>query len=169
MPTFKVEIGGKESVIQVERQGDRLQITHGGETTSVRLVQDDGTSFLFEQELADGSRRRVQAAGHVSGNERQLWVEGRIYSYRRVRGGATLPVEDFANSLSASIPALVSELLVQIGDKVATGEKLILLESMKMVIPIQAPCNGTVTAINCAAGDAVQPGTQLVEIEETNE
>jgi biotin carboxyl carrier protein len=37
---------------------------------------------------------------------------------------------------------------------------------MKMIIPIQSPCDGVVTAVNCSPGEAVQPGHQLVDIEE---
>jgi biotin carboxyl carrier protein len=36
---------------------------------------------------------------------------------------------------------------------------------MKMILPIQAPYDGTVTSVRCQAGDAVQPGFQLIEIE----
>jgi 3-methylcrotonyl-CoA carboxylase alpha subunit len=69
-------------------------------------------------------------------------------------------------SLSASIPAVVAEVLVSVGETVAAGDKLILLESMKMVIPIQAPYDGAVTKINCTAGESVQAGVPLIEIEE---
>jgi biotin carboxyl carrier protein len=54
--------------------------------------------------------------------------------------------------------------LVKIGDAVAVGDKLILLESMKMVIPIQAPCDSTVTAIHCTPGESVQAGVPLLEL-----
>ena len=45
------------------------------------------------------------------------------------------------------------------------GDKLILLESMKMVIPIQAPHAGRVGRILCAPGDSVPAGVPLLEIE----
>ena len=77
-----------------------------------------------------------------------------------------MPLDVQTATLSASIPAVVSEILVKAGQEVKIGDKLILLESMKMILPIQAPWAGTVTAINCVPGQAVQPGVQLVEIEE---
>jgi urea carboxylase len=52
-----------------------------------------------------------------------------------------------------------------VGTAVKTGEKLILLESMKMIIPIQAPHDGIVTAVHCQVGEAVQPGIQLIALE----
>jgi biotin carboxyl carrier protein len=60
----------------------------------------------------------------------------------------------------------VSKILVKEGDAVKAGDKLILLESMKMIIPIQAPHDGLVAALRCSAGEAVQPGEQLIELEE---
>jgi biotin carboxyl carrier protein len=83
-----------------------------------------------------------------------------------VRQGTAAPPDQHTTSLSASIPAVVSEILVKVGQEVKIGDKLILLESMKMILPIQAPRAGFVTAINCVPGQAVQPGIQLVEIEE---
>jgi biotin carboxyl carrier protein len=76
------------------------------------------------------------------------------------------PVDTQAASLSATIPAVVSEILVNVGDQVTSGDKLILLESMKMIMPIVAPCDGLVVAINCEPGEAVQTGVQLVEIDQ---
>lgn len=107
--------------------------------------------------------RLLRFATHKKGDARQLWLNGQTHHYERVQargGGASAAV----GSLSASIPAVVTDVLVAIGDEVSAGQKLILLESMKMVIPIQAPADGTVTAIHCAAGESVQPGVALVEV-----
>lgn len=52
-----------------------------------------------------------------------------------------------------------------VGDTVEAGDKLILLESMKMVIPIHAPHDGRVAKILCAPGDSVAAGVPLLEIE----
>ena len=64
---------------------------------------------------------------------------------------------------------MVTEVLVNVGDTVSADDKLILLESMKMVIPIQAPHAGIVRQLNCAVGDAVQPGTPLIELDPLQE
>ena len=69
-------------------------------------------------------------------------------------------------ALTLTIPAVVADILVSVGDQVADGDKLILLESMKMIIPIQAPYSGTVTALHCAKGDSVQAGIPLIELDE---
>jgi urea carboxylase len=53
-----------------------------------------------------------------------------------------------------------------VGNKVTAGENLILLESMKMILPIKAPYDGVIESINCSPGEAVQPGVQLLNIEQ---
>jgi len=164
---FNVKVGGREETVQVIRQGERLRITHNGQTTEARIVHQDGPHFVLEYEEESGEhvrRRRLRAAGHCEGERRQLWVNGSMVHYRRVQeeGAASSPAS--ARSLSASIPAVVSEILVEEGESVTAGQKLILLESMKMVMPIQAPHDGVVRRLNCAAGEAVQPEVPLVEV-----
>ncbi len=106
-------------------------------------------------------RTAVTAVGRAG--ERQLWVEGRTLRYALHTGGGA-GAAGAAGALSATIPAVVLEVLVAEGDAVTEGQKLVLLESMKMVIPIQAPHAGRVVALRCAAGDAVEPGVPLLEL-----
>ncbi len=165
---FKVNVGGREESVRVIRQGDRLRITHNDQTTEVRIVHRDGPHFVLEYEEESGAhvrRRRLRAAGYREGDRRQLWVNGSMVHYRRVREEGAAGSSAAGRSLSASIPAVVSEVLVEEGESVTAGQKLILLESMKMVMPIQAPHDGVVRRLNCAAGEAVQPGAPLVEVE----
>jgi biotin carboxyl carrier protein len=171
MPPIRLELNGSETVIEATRQGDRFRVSFAGTTATLRLLHTGdehrkGTSFVLERELPDGTCQRIRAVGHADGDRRQMWVNGRAFTYRRVRStGLATADKDLSHSLSATIPSVVSEVLVNVGDDVTIGDKLVLLESMKMIIPIQAPCDGRITRIHCAAGDAVQPGVQLVEIE----
>ena len=48
------------------------------------------------------------------------------------------------------------------GGRVAAGDELVLLESMKMEIPVLAETGGTVRAVKVAVGDVVQEGETLV-------
>lgn len=166
MPLFKLAFNGREMEIEATRQGDRLRVKFAGTTAILRLLHTNGSSFVLERELPDGTRQRIRAVGHADGDRRQMWVNGRSFTYQRVRHHGQTADDDHGHSLSAAIPSIVSAILVNVGDVVAVGEKLLLLESMKMVIPIQAPCAGRITEIRCATGDAVKPGVQLIEIEE---
>ena len=53
---------------------------------------------------------------------------------------------------------------VEVGDSVQEGDVLLILESMKMEIPVEAPSDGTVAEIHIAQGDQVQEGDVLVTL-----
>ncbi len=141
-----------------------MRISHNGEATELKLISNDGATAVFEVMNGAGACQRLRIAGHREGDTRQLWVNGRFFTYERIRQRRSSSGSG-DDGLAASIPALVSQLLVQVGDDVTAGDKLILLESMKMIIPIQAPFDGQVTAVHCAVGDSVQAGIPLIEID----
>jgi len=62
----------------------------------------------------------------------------------------------------AEMVANVMTVTVAVGDRVVAGDTVVLLESMKMEIPVLAESPGTVTAVKVAAGDVVQEGDPLV-------
>jgi biotin carboxyl carrier protein len=166
---MKLTIANQTEEVEARQQGDRLHLTWADNTAELRLVyregHQDGDWLVLERPLPDGTVRRLAIASHRQGDERQVWVNGRTFTYQRQRPRSAGSAAASAGSLAATIPAVVSEVLVQVGDAVTAGDKLILLESMKMVIPIKAPYDGTVTAVACTAGDSVQAGVPLIEIE----
>ncbi len=60
--------------------------------------------------------------------------------------------------------AVVWKVLVKVGDEVAEGDEVVILESMKMEIPIEAEESGTVTAVHVAEGDGVDEGAPVVTL-----
>jgi 3-methylcrotonyl-CoA carboxylase alpha subunit len=63
------------------------------------------------------------------------------------------------------MPATVVSINTTPGTAVSEGETVIVLEAMKMELPIKAPKSGVVKAVHCAKGDLVQPGVVLLELE----
>ena len=66
--------------------------------------------------------------------------------------------------VGAPIPGLVTALSVSVGAKVAKGDKLCVLEAMKMQTTIYAPCDGTVDEIPVQVGDAVESKDLLAKL-----
>jgi biotin carboxyl carrier protein len=62
----------------------------------------------------------------------------------------------------AEIAANVWQVLVQAGAAVSEGDELVILESMKMEIPVTAPAAGTVSEVRVKPEDQVQEGDVLV-------
>jgi biotin carboxyl carrier protein len=62
------------------------------------------------------------------------------------------------------MPATVVRIEVSPEQAVTRDTLLVMLEAMKMELPIRAPRDGRVTAIHCRVGEIVQPGVPLLEI-----
>ena len=62
------------------------------------------------------------------------------------------------------MPARVISILVQPGAAVKKGDTLIMLEAMKMELPVRAPADGKVAVVHCRDGELVQADAVLIEI-----
>jgi acetyl-CoA carboxylase biotin carboxyl carrier protein len=67
--------------------------------------------------------------------------------------------------IEAHITGNVWKIEVSVGDEVEDGDTVVILESMKMEIPVEAEDDGTVKEIRCAEGDSVSEGDVLVVLE----
>lgn len=70
-----------------------------------------------------------------------------------------------AEQIRAEMVASILQVQVAIDDEVSEGQSVVLLESMKMEIPVLAESAGKVTVIAVKEGDVVQAGDLLVEIQ----
>jgi biotin carboxyl carrier protein len=68
------------------------------------------------------------------------------------------------DALTPPMPATVVRIAVKAGDAVKKGDVLVVLEAMKMELPLRAPHDGIVTSVTCREGELVQPGTILVAL-----
>jgi acetyl-CoA carboxylase biotin carboxyl carrier protein len=67
--------------------------------------------------------------------------------------------------IPAHITGNVWKIEVQVGDHVSDGDTVVILESMKMEIPVEAEDDGTVAEIRCEEGQSVSEGDVLVVLE----
>ena len=67
--------------------------------------------------------------------------------------------------IEAHITGVVWKIEVSVGDQVAEGDTVVILESMKMEMPIEAEDDGTVAEISVEEGQAVSEGDTLVVLE----
>lgn len=130
--------------------------------------------------ISDGRRMRI---AYVAGPPDARWVflDGRVYvvdvhdrSAKALRHNervaqffpaATKGRRHHDNALAAPMPASVVKINVEPGHRVKTGDVLIVLEAMKMELPIRAPREASVKSIRCREGELVQPGVPLLELE----
>lgn len=67
--------------------------------------------------------------------------------------------------VAAHITGTVWKIEVKVGQKVSSGDTLVILESMKMEMPVEATEDGTVKEIRCSEAQAVNEGDVLVVLE----
>jgi biotin carboxyl carrier protein len=70
-----------------------------------------------------------------------------------------------AQSLSAPMPATVIRVLVAAGSLVKKGETVVLLEAMKMELPIRSLSEGTIAVVRCHEGELVKADQVLIEMQ----
>ncbi len=75
-----------------------------------------------------------------------------------------LPVRG-GTAVESPMPGIILEVCVREGDKVRRGQKVAVLEAMKMENDILAECDGTVTGIYVNRGDTVADGVKILTIE----
>jgi biotin carboxyl carrier protein len=67
--------------------------------------------------------------------------------------------------VNAELVANVLKVVASPGDKVAPGDTLVILESMKMEIPVEAPRSGTVREVRVGEGETVQEGDVVATLD----
>ena len=63
--------------------------------------------------------------------------------------------------VSAAVPGKVVKIVASVGQSVKAGDSVVIVESMKMEIPVVAPQDGTVASIDVAEGASVENGDTL--------
>jgi acetyl-CoA/propionyl-CoA carboxylase biotin carboxyl carrier protein len=118
---------------------------------------------VVDHMAADDLRRRYRVrlephAAFVNGPEGQSTFALRAEDDAAERGGV-------AGECRAPLPGAVTKVLVSVGDVVAEGDGLVVLEAMKMEHTLRALGAGTVRAVHGAPGQQVDVGDLLVEME----
>lgn len=66
--------------------------------------------------------------------------------------------------VAANMAGTIWKVLVKPGDSITAGQEVVILESMKMEIPVQAEVGGVVQTVRVKEGDFVNDGDDLVEL-----
>jgi acetyl-CoA carboxylase biotin carboxyl carrier protein len=70
-----------------------------------------------------------------------------------------------ATEVEAQIAGNIWKIERSVGDSLAEEEVILIIESMKMEVPVEAPCSGRLAELRVVEGDAVEEGAILAVIE----
>ncbi len=118
---------------------------------------------VFEADF-DGQLLRATVIDHVAHIEVRLW--GQTVHFTKPdadMGSAVLDATE--GSVRAPMPGRVLQLMVSVGQKVSAGDRLLVLEAMKMEHRLTAPVSGIVNAVHVSDGAQVTDAMLLVEID----
>jgi 3-methylcrotonyl-CoA carboxylase alpha subunit len=158
---FRFAEGDVTHDVALRREGDGWRIGRPTGATPLLWSENDGRLAI----VCGGEEYRATVV--ALGETRHIFHAG---TQRRLRLVDPLAhageVEVHGGHLIAPMSGTVIAVMVNVGDRVAKGAPLVILEAMKMEHTIVAPGDGVVRAVNFRAGDRVGEGADLVDVEE---
>jgi biotin carboxyl carrier protein len=155
-------VGGREHTVVVDQAGERVTVAIDDGEPLILDVAASGLPGSFSL-LIDGEPRSAYVARHGAGFE--VVVEGRRFQVGPATAGrrrGAVGAKDTLGEVTAPLAGVVIEVRVNVGDVVTTGQPLLVIEAMKMQNEIQAPYDGTITAISAEVGQRVEQGAVIV-------
>ncbi|HKW90708.1 MAG TPA: biotin/lipoyl-containing protein [Methylomirabilota bacterium] len=163
---FECQHAGRTVPVEVAEAGGRFTVTFDGEAIAVdaRQTSEGVWSLLLDgvSHVADVTEQDGVYQVDVDGERYPIRVEEESRYIIRTRGASG---KERGQILKAPMPGKVALVEVTVGQAVAVGDGLIVLEAMKMENEFKAAVTGTVKEIRAQVGQTVNPGDVLVVIE----
>ena len=157
MRRYTIEVGGRDYVVDVsENSVDTFAVKVGGESFVVTLAA--------EEDLAETAILPAEAGGMEAS---AASVAGIVRKAPATPATAATLMRSSAaggsgNALPAPMPGVIIEVAANVGDTVARGQLLAILDAMKMHNNIRSPRAGTIAEVCVTPGQAVGHGDAIV-------
>jgi pyruvate carboxylase subunit B len=164
---YVVDLNGERHEVELDGSSARM----GGLEAQVQLAQIEGTPICLVT-IGDEVHRVVVRRGDARGRY-TLWIDGhrfraealdeRARAIRDITAASAKP--SGPEPIVAPMPGLVVRVNVAVGDVIAAGEGVVVMEAMKMENELRSTSGGRVKAIHAEVGSAAEKGEILVELE----
>ncbi len=154
---YDLNIDAKESVFEIDGEqknfefifeNNRHLLRVGTKVHKLDNVSYDGTAITF---TIDGDWCTVDVK-----DEQQLLLDKLGFKSGDAAGEGIL---------KSPMPGKILDIMVAEGDEVEKGQRIAILEAMKMENELKAPVGGTISSLHVAVGDSVEKNTPILEIE----
>ncbi len=170
-PGWRLNAPARAQLLLEDEHGERYPIVL---TASDHGWQTERDGEIVRIALVDsGERLRLELNGHLKswpcyreGQSVTVLLPGGPLRFAQVTHQGEHSQGDADKALQAPMNGTLVANLVAVGDRVTTGQALVVMEAMKMEYTISAPFDGTVTALPFAEGAQVADGTALIALEE---
>lgn len=155
-------IGSERYEIEIDNDGSILV---NGETRDVDFLNLGGSLYSIITE-----NKSLEAVIDDDDDKIAVMMNGRLFEAQALDERAMLLIQrrgglgGGSGEVHAPMPGLIVAVTVAAGQTVAQGDRLVILESMKMQNELKAPIDGMVAAIHAEAGQAVDKNDLLIEI-----
>jgi len=158
---ISIDYNSQSFPIDLTPTGKSYRATVGDKTVDVEIIRAENGKLDL---LVDGER----VIAYVSSDAAKRWVtvNGRTIVLTKSSGAKRSGAgQDHASELAAPMPGVVRSVNIEVGESVAKGQTLLVLEAMKMEIRIQAPFDGVVKSLAVNVGQTVEREQILVKLE----
>jgi biotin carboxyl carrier protein len=160
MATYRVSIGSCEYVVDVS--GDQVMVDGKLIQASLTELNNGGLVMLRK----DNSARELHV--HPQGSSAYaVMVNGRhmVAQVDKGNGKKTRRAETVtAGAINAPMPGMVVDVLVKEGQRVDSGDPLVILESMKMQMQLRSPVTGSISKVVVNNRAQVEKGALLIQV-----
>ncbi len=155
-------VNGERYDIEIDSDGSILV---NGEAHDVDFLNLGGSLYSIITE-----NRSLEAVIDDDDDKIAVMMDGRLFEAQALDERAMLLIQrrggisSGSGEVHAPMPGLIAVVTVAVGQAVAQGDTVVILESMKMQNELKSPVDGVVTAIHVEAGEAVDKNSLLIEI-----
>ncbi|SRR5690606_1262687 len=167
---YITSVNGREYIIEIDQENE---ITVDGQKHNIdfqQLAVEGSLSLLIDQ-------RSLEAIVDERDDAWEVLLHGELYtvkvqderSYRLAQARGQLQEDSETVVIRSPMPGLILDVLAEEGRRVKKGEKVVILESMKMENELLASRDGVVTRVHIEKGASVEKNQELVTISDGEE
>lgn len=160
---LQLQVGDEIHELKILEKDDRYEVFVDGSVYSMTAKLDDD----YLQAVING--HRISIHGNLHNDQLVLFYEGDTFQCILYRENYVSDDMAAEGGLTAPMNGAIVAVQTKVGDTVAAGQTLVIMEAMKMEHAIKAPADGVVTEIFFTEGEQVAEGAELIAIEVVKE